>query len=139
MSAFIVSNRTINEIVSFLKYDKKRDYGYIAKHVEVLGYNFDLTESCEMLAHELYNLNYMAVNDRYSENSEHMTTTFTYQPVLMESKYQAIKSMDCWLYQCSEGEIPQNELFKAIEKVRDSLCHKIIQRSKEYDVCKWDS
>lgn len=140
MSAFIVSDKTINQIVAYLKHDKVREYGYIAKGVEKLGYNFGNVESCEMLAHELYAVNYKAVNARYDERNEHTTVTFKYKPLLMESRVQAVKSMDCWLYQCSESDVPEtSELYKAIEKVRDSVCHKIVQRSDVYDACKWDA
>ena len=62
MSAFIVSDKTINTIVNWLRYDKEfpghdNAYGYAAKRIEKLGFNLSHKESAEMLCHELYTFN----------------------------------------------------------------------------------
>ena len=144
MSAFIVSDKTINTIVNWLRYDKEfpghgNAYGYAAKRIEKLGFNLSHRESAEMLCHELYNLNYHAVNARYNENNQHLATAFRFIPQGAAPRIQAYKSLSCLLYQCCEGDIPEtSQLYKTLEEVKHIIAGNIVCDLPEYDKAKWD-
>lgn len=38
---------------------------------------------------------------------------------------QFYKSLACFIYQCSEGEVPETELYKMLEEAQDKLAYKI--------------
>ena len=51
--------------------------------------------------------------------------------------YQLLKSLHCYLYQCTEGDIPELELYKNIEKLIHCLESYIINRIPEYSAADW--
>jgi hypothetical protein len=53
------------------------------------------------------------------------------------SPMQLFKSLQCFLYQCSEGNVPEKSLFKALEALSNLLAPAINQESPEYDAAIW--
>jgi hypothetical protein len=52
--------------------------------------------------------------------------------------HQFVKSLNFFLYQCSEGDIPAtDELYKALQTVKRYICTEFIENSDEYDEAKW--
>lgn len=84
-------------------------------------------EDMDKIGAELYTLNCDAVNTRYSHHPERQEPpNYKYSPV-SPSDVQLLKSLQCLIYQCSEGEIPERDLHKRmvereIELLR-SLCN----------------
>jgi len=48
-----------------------------------------------------------------------------------------IKSLQCWKYQCSEGDIPETKLYQFFEEVEHHLALKIVINLPEYDKATW--
>ena len=92
-----------------------------------------------MLCHELYNLNYQAVNARYSENNQHLATAFKFIPQGAGPRVQAYKSLACLLYQCCEGDSPEtSQLYKTLKEVKHIVAENIVGDLPEYGKAKWD-
>ena len=53
------------------------------------------------------------------------------------SYYQLLKSIDCYLYQCSEGNVPELALYKAIQSIRNTLANWIIRNTIAYNAANW--
>ena len=53
------------------------------------------------------------------------------------SLLQAFKSLQCYLYQCSEGDVPDSEFFKEVDKFQGQLANKIITKLPEYEGMIW--
>lgn len=53
------------------------------------------------------------------------------------SYYQLLKSIDCYLYQCSEGNVPELALYKAVKNIRAILANWIIRNTTAYNEAKW--
>lgn len=118
MSAFLIENETISAIAN--KYCLS-----------------NYPESKEALAKELYDMNVKALNARY-EDIEGMTIEFKYiQTASFDSLYQALKSLRCYLYQCSEGDIPEEELYKSLRSNESETMNEIIELSPEYNSADW--
>ena len=60
----------------------------------------------------LINLNKQALRSRYGEKVSR--TDYAYRTPRHDS-VQTYKSIQCFLYQCTEGDVPSSDLFKEIE------------------------
>lgn len=50
---------------------------------------------------------------------------------------QALKSLRCWLYQCSEGNVPEQPLFKALERYAGDLAFHIVAELPGWNAAEW--
>lgn len=143
MSAFIVSDTTLQKIVRFLDLDVRfsnssKCYGCLNRILLKQGFNLQYPEHKDRLIKEMALLNRLGVNERYNENDLEMQVRYIddYAPSLM----QAYKSLGCFLYQCCEGDIPErNDLYKMFDEIENQMAHSIVRNLKEYDDAKWDS
>src|SRR5437588_3824126 len=135
MSAFIVEDTTINRVVTWLKREVQRSrftLDWLAREygVELTSDNWD-----EKLAQAMFQLNCDGVNARYGEGEaeKFRPLNFTYKPEGDTFLVQVLKSLQCFLYQCSEGDVPQSKLYQFLEEVEHHLAVKIIMDLPEYD------
>jgi hypothetical protein len=142
MSAFIVSDTTLQIIVRFLDLDVRfsnssKCYGCLNRILQKQGFNLEFPEHKDRLIKEMALLNRLGVNERYNENELEMQVR--YIDAMPPSLMQAYKSLGCFLYQCCEGDIPEkNDLYKMFEEIKNQMAHAIIRTFKEYDEAKWD-
>lgn len=138
MSAFVVEDQTINTIVNFLAFKQNSSNdAYWPKHIlRDAGICLSGLKNQKAFALSLHDLNVKAVSERYNEFEEY---AFTYRQTLPEQNiFQVYKSLQCWLYQCSEGTIPQrNDLYKLMEELAKQIAMYIVERTKQYDVAIW--
>ena len=143
MSAFIVDDKTINGIISWLHDAVKRqtDYSWCVRTLKELGYKLDTELGCKRLAEEMFTLNCDSIEQRYGEGqaNEFRDLDFQFRFIRTPSHYQALKSMRCLLYQCCEGDVPeQSDLYNALDKVSLELSYQLVSRSKAYETAQWD-
>lgn len=145
MSAFVVDDKTINRIVSFINTIGMA--GHVHKFwapiqpLIKLGYVLDTDIGCKRLAEEMFTLNCDSVEQRYGEGQAEEFRPLDFQYQYCGSgvgQYQVLKSLRCFLYQCCEGNIPaQNALYKALEDISLNICYQIVSRSAEYEAAVW--
>lgn len=137
MSSFIVADKTINQIVTFLNVDSS--FRYMLKD---LGYDLFVESDLERLASDLYLMNCDAVDCRYGKGtSAHDTVSvdtfqFSYDPYFNECSIY--KSIQCFLYQCSEGDVKERKLYDTMKKVKAIVAHRIIEKLPEYKSAQWE-
>lgn len=137
MSAFIVQNKTINNIVSELYCGNEQTW---EKRIikDATGYDINTEEGLKGLALELHKLNIAGVSARYRGNVGDFEP-FVFKLEIHTKPMQALKSLKCLLYQCAEGGIPeQSTLYKLLERIDKSWCDKVISNLPEYEQAKWD-
>jgi hypothetical protein len=136
MSAFIVSDKTINRIVSFLNADARNNSGCGFKK---MGYALDQSEELERLARDLHLMNCDAVDDRYGKGTAagDVPVAFAFHWENGVSRLAILKHAKCLRYQCSEGNIPERPLYNALELFIESLSDDIISDLPEYENAKW--
>lgn len=138
MSAFIVQDNTINNIVGHLiahQHSGRYDHAFrILAPLRI--YTMKEHGQRKMLALEMHKLNVYAVNGRYNEVNS--WEDFEYAPKFDIGRCQALKSIQCWLYQCSEIDAMEKPIFKFIEEVEHSLMRSLIGEMPEYNKAKWD-
>ena len=124
MSSHIVEDETISRFLSVIS----------AKA-------FD--EQNTKLGRKLLAMNIKATEQRYPGN--HFLTEVQKKKRLKDfefnftkvSKIQALKSLTCFLYQCSEGTVPKSKLYKEMREKENTLMYKIIDELPEYDKAEW--
>lgn len=135
MSAYIVDDATINRVVGFLaKTDSRRE---IARDLDC---DLATREGRAKLAEAMFALNIQAIEARYGEGqaTDFRALDFAYRAE-RTSAIQAYKSLRCWLYQCSEGEISETSLLYAVmERASDGLAHEIVAELPAYQDAAWD-
>lgn len=139
MSAFIVEDTTINRVVTWLTSEVSTSHFTIDQLAR--KYDVDLTSDGwdEKLAHAMFQLNCDGVNARYGvgEAGKFRPLNFTYQPEQYFSLVQVLKSLQCWLYQCCEGDVPTTKLYQFFEEVEHHLALKIVSSLPEYEKATW--
>jgi len=123
MSAFIVEDKTIHKIVSYLVDGTK--HWLTNKQKSELGL-------------EILQMNCKAVNQRYAEEAPNETIITKYTYIYTKATLpEVLKAFDCLLYQCSEGTVPKMRLFKKLKKYRQELIERIVRDSDEYKNAEW--
>ena len=124
MSAFIVSNDTIDHFV------------HMFAHPEAPA------EELDLIGRELLLLNAEAVAERYRDTVD-LDIVSQYRTRLKHfsaSLVQQYKSLQCWLYQCSEGERFENHpLYKKGQQIAVQLAERIVSALPEYNAAKWSA
>lgn len=140
MSAFIVEHDCINRIVSFmLERLGDTDCQYLGlEDSNPLEGGFERPpKKAEDLGKKMHALNVEAVNCRYGEDADKLPEPYKIFRNLPATDGQVFKSLSCFLYQCSGGDVDKKPLFKKLNKFRDSLAYCIATNTKEYDEATW--
>tara|TARA_R100001463_G_scaffold34222_1_gene75281 strand:- start:202 stop:621 length:420 start_codon:yes stop_codon:yes gene_type:complete len=139
MSAFLVGDPTINHIADMMVYGPVSQYiSPILPHLE--------QKEC---ANRLKILNLESLNQRYGDNwddvdAEVSDERFDKYPIRImnntpaPSLIQSLKHVQCYLYQCNEGNVPDSSLYKDVEKLQNGLIWEIISNMKEYNQATWE-
>src|SRR6266581_8742679 len=139
MSAFMVEDQTINRVVTWLTREVSTQFSYIGRIAR--KYDVDLVSEKwdEKLANAMFQLNCDGVNARYGEGEaeKFRPLNFTFKPEGNTFRVQVLKSLQCWKYQCSEGDVPRTKLYRFFEEVENYLALKIVMDLPEYDKAKW--
>ena len=139
MSAYIVEDETINRVVTWLRREVAISHFTLDRLAR--EYDVDLTSDGwdAKLAQAMFQLNCDGVNARYGkgEAEKFRPLNFTYKPEIPYSLVQVLKSLQCWHYQCSEGDVPKTKLYQFFEEVEHHVALKIVMNLPAYDKAKW--
>ena len=125
MSCLIVSEETIQRVVSLVKPD------------------IEVDAIIDELGHQLLLMNHDAYNSRYTNGNQaaYPPDSFKFDGRIASHRYskvQMIKTLDHFLYQCSEGDIPEkNPLYKAVEVKRNWYLEEFLGDLPEYRDAEW--
>lgn len=137
MSAFILDQTTTSRLAQEIVAHCERNWRYpleqLAAECPETAENGTVT--APLLAAAMHRLNCYAVNCRYHEN---MTDVFQFRRSINAwSPVMLYKNLQCWAYQCSEGDANEQPLFKLIDRIKNSVAAGIIRRLPEYDKAGW--
>ena len=129
MSSYVVDQKTISRVITHLDHDR----GLRARMARAM-YPVDTDEGRHALGQSMLDLNVLAVNSRYRERSPNEEYNFEYQTV---TEIQAHKSLLCWLYQCSEGSVPEAKLMILMERICGEIANSIICKLPSHSQSDW--
>jgi hypothetical protein len=134
MSSFLCDATTINRILNGLDSNPA-----VVRRIVHGNESPDLfVESADLddLGVRMIELNKLALSERYGDEFKANNTVFKFAHAPV-SPVQAIKSLQCFLYQCSEGKAVKHELFRRLDFALTSLALKYISDSPAYDAAEW--
>lgn len=137
MSAFVVEDKTINKIVAWLANNRDIESWLEHWHPEI---NLNGRESRTAFGQALFDMNVEAVNQKYGENQaqEFRPLDYDYLMELPQPDIHTYKTLNCLLYQCSEGNVPETKLYKSMVSIKHYLADRIVSHLKAYDEAPWD-
>lgn len=142
MSAYIVDDNTINRIIAGFEYvEQTRGDRMPRPH----GYAVTQHETPAELGQAMRDMNVKAVKARYpndkllpgpvDENGN--TPDYVYHSVMPLPPVAMYKSIQWFLYQCTEGDIDDSDLYIQLDEYLDRLAHFIVQRLEAYEKAPW--
>lgn len=144
MSCFVMSPESLANLSIFLTRKMLSNYycGITIKAKEMLKKELCLENVvnekvfARTLFEAMWKMNCNAYAKRYKEECQNILPHF---PATKEiSNFQALKSLNCLLYQCNEGDIPDAiPLFDILEKTAIGLTGWIIGNLPEYREAEW--
>ncbi len=152
MSAFVCDDKTINRIANALFYAVNNGgYGKSlpqpSKELQSI-----MGESPSEFGKTLYLMNLNAVEQRYPDcinnrsnipgqcdkDGNHLPYAYkTVSISMMPGAIVLYKSIGCYLYQCSEGDVDELPLYKALSDYVSAIACHIVERSPEYEKAPW--
>jgi hypothetical protein len=139
MSAFMVEDKTINNIVNWLRTEIDR-LSFIPEKLQKLGFDTSEEGWAERLGYAMFQLNVNGVDARYGNGAalEFRQLNYRYQVTTPVPLVQVLKSLRCWLCQCCEGEVPETALYKLFDtNIQVYLMSEIIDTLPEYHNAVW--
>lgn len=121
MSSFMVSNETLCIISHYLARKELPPYMNYAIYYE--------RGDVEKIYEALRDLNHKALAVRYGEKANEMYDLAFYKyetPSRNFSNMEMVVRLSCFLYQCNEGTINNNELYLALERLCGELATSVI-------------
>ena len=141
MSSFIVRDGTINDILAAVQLYTQCSGGMTPpapRHLLPVAAERD---DYYALGLAMRTMNVEAVVARYGPSDElpgpSPLRPYEYRGVMPPSPIQAIKTLACYLYQCSEGEVPEQRLFQQLTEWRNALCYHLVTQSDEWQQASW--
>jgi hypothetical protein len=150
MSAYIVADETVNRIVDLCS---ALFFGVPRGPARYVHFRYPSRpagdgESSQKFGSELLAMNCDAVAARYGSVEEFLEgepdprTGYRYCRVMPGDAcewdyFQVVKSLDCYLYQCNEGDIEKRPLYIALERLREDLSSGIINCDPRYEAARW--
>ena len=127
MSAWLVCDETLNHIASIMVRGYRNNDALANEHTSI------------SMANALKQMNLEALYQRYGDEydgSDFIVSSSLYPHAT--SPIQTFKHIQCFLYQCSEGDVPECLLYKKVEKLQDQVAYSIIDNLPEYNEAKWE-
>ena len=147
MSSYIVEDKTINRILAGISYAQYGHDRYAPWPTKLMGMERrDFCTSGEMdrltklapIGAALQEMNEAAVHARYEGRHDDMASDpYEYATIPAPTIHQLYKSLRCLWYQCMEGDVPETDLFKAIESWMDRIAHSIVNRLDAVEAAEW--
>lgn len=141
MSAFLVSDGTMDRVVSAIS--KMRGRTSQAGAPVFAGVVLQGERAEDEIAQKLYSMNAQALSARYGDDEKELSLAFfrsyRWQPRGYNKPVEWFKALQCLLYQCSEGDVPQSALFKELDRLCRELADEIISTLPAYRAAPWDA
>lgn len=130
MSAYVCDDLAISQSADFLMYSRQSH-----------GTTFYQSDA-ETLANDLHAMNRQAVQERYPDSDELPGPIgggfrYTSSPLAVPMG-QSLKTLECLLCQCSQGEVPSCDLYKSLERAIHGLRRRLLEiHCSEYRDAEW--
>tara|TARA_R100000789_G_scaffold82297_1_gene77702 strand:+ start:313 stop:735 length:423 start_codon:yes stop_codon:yes gene_type:complete len=140
MSAYIVDNRVLFDVIMAIK----SVYGGGSRYNSLQALKDKATKKPRSLFDDLVQLNEHSIIERYGKdhgmNGNHNIWNdngFDVSNSGVVNKHQLLKSLDCYMYQCCEGDSMEDDLYVDLEHIKGQLARDIVRDAPQYEKAKW--
>lgn len=150
MSAYVVEDKVINQVISWIVTPRRDGDPIFEIILKETGHDLRTKNGRAALGKAMFELNCTAVEQRYGDKSASDFRPLNYRYIDQESlgggliimgtpvtSVQAYKSLACWDYQCSEGDVPDTPLYKAMARVACEMAHIIVRSLPAWEQAAW--
>ena len=149
MSAFVISKATMTRVVRGICESEPR--GFMAH--DFLRVPLKSANAPTLIGRRLFSLNIEAVMQRYPDCAEDPNRmpgdadsatapeTFRcedYRPLTHKERIASLKALQCLIYQCSEGDIPERQEYRELRDMERRVMARIVEALPEYEAAPWD-
>ena len=135
MSSYIINNQTMDSIMQAINHDNMRMSSDLQSLMNRQKGNF-LNEFKESLAEKFYRFNDAAVAYRYKDKLENPQDYYKIRAFDC-SLAQSLRSLECLIYQCSEGQADDENIMQDMEQLRNSFIHILLESQADYKNATW--
>lgn len=137
MSCFIVEDRTINAIVTYISTESHLCLDLIKERIErKYEINLNTESDRNTLGEKLHQINCAAFGARYRE---HVDPYYRGFKIELASPIAAIKALTYWLYQVAEEPFIHTEEYKFWDNLLSSIAMLYLQSLPEWEAVKtWE-
>lgn len=147
MSCFIVSTQSVIDLAYFINQICHSEYYFVnpndVRSVFANKYGFDTTKE---IAKKLYDLNVLAIEERYKESCSDFETFINgAEPKIsyilefgIKDWCYILKKMQCYLYQCTDGDCDKSPIYLALYNMKNELSTFICSELQEYKDVEWN-
>ena len=145
MSAFLVSEPTMHAVVTSI-IDLSERFSNIPTHRDwhpgdpmpaTLFWSERQIEAGTRIGRALYRMNNKALGVRYGDEADPLARTYVFVPQPRMDAVQRFKCIECLLYQCMEGDVPEQPMYRALQRLGLEAARSIVVSSPEYGAAKW--
>jgi len=137
MSAFLVNTSVMAKVVTAILLNFDTFDGESTHRAPMLAEPTDAQrEAGTKIGRRLFLLNRRALRARYGCSSLG-PPEFIFDQWADASPVEQFKAMSCLLYQCSEGNVSDTQLYGELNRAAGELAQRIVQDLPEYDKASW--
>jgi len=144
MSAFLIDDTNINRFLGFCYWCNHPFKSELISVLNDAGLFINTEKEQTESGLKMLKMNIQALRYRYKDYKQFFKTSeavkeYKFFEVEKEDKniFQVLKSLQCYLYQCTEGNIPNKKLYKKLRLIELKLMSWIIDEMPEYKNSKW--
>lgn len=146
MSSWVVSNEVINAIATGISSNQRLKNNETDEEIyKAFKVSYDDEQREDKLVRALLKMNVSATSQRYGGEAYETLPGRVKKTPINKLKYeytptsliQLLKYLQCYLYQCSEGNIPNTKRYKILKDIETSLMFQVIDALPEYEKARW--
>ena len=158
MSSFIMQPESIRDLACFINSVVRSGYnmhGFEAPPLLKKEFPATSSRSVQNTYEKLYELNAEAAHFRYPKEKKNKVIPpmpsgdFYVRPEIgaslyggvfrkpTDKHYQILKRLNCFIYQCNEGKVPESDTFKALKGLERQLMVMIVSSNEAYQRAEW--
>ena len=153
MSSFLVNDKTINRILTFLnnwnfyengklKFNFWNKLGYTElskkekENLNKLSNEEEQTLVLSKVGNVIKEINNEAVNQRYLERGKSSKFNYKFEECDI---FQAYNHLRCLTYQMNEGNIPETETYKLLQEIENLMALQIANEHEKVKNAEWEA
>jgi hypothetical protein len=142
MSAFVMAELGFVQLAAELafraEYDNNILHYSVCEYLRIDPQDFtpDAHPQASVKCQQLMDANMCAVNQSYGQHEQPTQLSFV-KVAPQWSDLQFFKHLTCLRYQMNEGDVPEGETFKALDRLCGQVAQNILREQADYDALAW--